>query len=93
MNKRIVQSKDNIATISSSRPPPQKYRVMQTGSRGHDKTMRAMREYHLAKKDGKTCLIMAKNEQEKIRLIQNHFVDPNDIQVANPNARRGQTWN
>lgn len=73
MNKRIIAS--NI-------PRPQKYRVMQTGSQGHGKTMQAMRAYHAAKSSGKTCLIMARNEQEKICLIQNHFVDPDDIQVA-----------
>ena len=73
MSNRIIQS--NI-------PRPNKYRVMQTGSRGHSKTMKAMAEYHKAKKAGKTCLIMAKSEQEKIRLVQNHFVDPDDIRVA-----------
>ena len=84
MSKRIIQS--NI-------PRPQRARVMQTGSRGHSKTMRAMREYHKAKKAGKTCLIIAKNEQEKIRLIQNHFVDPDDIQVGVPETGVGRAWN
>lgn len=68
--------------ITSNIPRPRKYRVMQTGSRGHGKTIRAMRAYHQAKQNGKTCLIVAKNEQEKIRLVQYHFADPDDIQVA-----------
>lgn len=68
--------------ITSNIPRPNKYRVMQAGSQGHSKTLTSMAAYHLAKKAGKTCLIIAKNEQEKIRLVQNHFVDPNDIQVA-----------
>lgn len=72
MMSRIIQS--NI-------PRPQRYRVMQTGSRSHGKTIKAMQEYHRAKTAGKTCVIVAKNEQEKIQLIQNHYVDPDDIQV------------
>jgi len=88
MNKQPKLYSPAIAT-----PRPQKYRVMQTGSRGHGKTFKAMAAYHKAKKAGQTCLIVAKNEQEKMRLIQNHYVDPGDIQVANPDAQRGQSWN
>lgn len=77
MSKRIIQS-------NTPRPIP--VRVMQTGSQGHGKTLAAMAAYHKAKKAGKNCLIMAKNEQEKVRLVQNHFVDPMDIRV-NGNVR------
>ena len=84
MNKRLV---------TSNTPRSQKYRVMETGSRGHSKTFRAMVEYHKAKRDGKRCLIVAKTIQEKMGLITNHHVDPNDIQVSNLVGKRDQSWN
>ncbi len=67
--------------ITTNNPKPQPARVMQTGSQGHSKTKKAMAAYRAAKANGKTCVIVAKNEQEMMRLITNHHVDPNDIQV------------
>jgi hypothetical protein len=88
MNKLIKNRQPTVVT-----PGLQKYRVMQTGSQGHGKTIRAMAAYREAKKAGKTCMIVAKSEQEKMRLVINYRVDPDDIRIANSDANEGQLWN
>ena len=54
---------------------------MRMGSRGHTSTFKAVAAYHSAKANSKTCMIVAKDIGEKMRLIKNHFIDPEDIVV------------
>ncbi len=68
---------------------PQVHR-MRIGSRGHSKTLMGMAAYHDAKRRGKTCMIVAKNEGEKLRLVVNHKVDPADIILKTDADRAGK---
>lgn len=61
-----------------NKPTPLVHR-MPIGSRGHSKTLEGVAAYHAAKKAGKTCMIVAKNEGEQLRLVVNHHIDPTDI--------------
>lgn len=66
-------------------------RVFRMGSRTGGKTMEGVIAYHAAKKVGKTCVVVAKNESEKLRLVVNHRIAPNDIifKAQVDSARKG----
>ena len=68
--------------IAMRKNRPIAMRRYELGSRGHSKTLQAMYEYHEAKRKGKSCLIVAKSEEEKLRLCVNHNVDPADVVLA-----------
>lgn len=63
---------------------------MKIGSRGHSKTLEGMVAYHSAKRAGKTCIIVAKSEGERLRLVLNHKVDPADIILKQDADRAGR---
>lgn len=69
--------------------PPLVHR-MPIGSRGHSKTLKGMVAYHDARRAGKTCIIVAKNEGERMRLVVNHKVDPADIMLKEDADRAGR---